>query len=71
VWSLGGTTYRFERRCVYCGVREIETRHGRGECDELRYEDGEPDDDAIATERRRLRRNQLARRRYAARRGSK
>ena len=67
VWSLGGTSYGFTRRCVLCGVREHELHRGTqrnpGECDERRYEDGDIDPDEAAAERRRQRRNALARKR--------
>jgi len=41
VWSLGGTTYRFEWVCTRCGMRRVEVHMGwqrnPGECDTREY----------------------------------
>lgn len=74
VWSMGGTTYRFDRRCILCGMRERVTAYGwqrdPGRCDSRRYSEGVyPVDEAeAADEMRRRRRNWLARQRYHTRR---
>lgn len=45
VWSRGGTTYVYLRRCRLCGMGEHETHYGSQrnphQCDERRYEEGE------------------------------
>lgn len=70
-WSLGGTAYRFEARCLVCGVHRIEIHHGYqrnpGECDVVRYETEEPDETERKVEMRRQDRNRAARARYRAR----
>ena len=69
VRSLGGTTYRYEARCVVCGVRRVETRYGSqrnpGERDSVSYEVGDVDPVESSTEQRRQRRNRAARHRRA------
>jgi hypothetical protein len=71
VWSLGGTAYRFEVRCLVCGAHRETTTHGRqrnpGECDTVRYERDEADADEARAEMVRQDRNRRARNRYRTR----
>ena len=72
VWSLGGTSYQFVAHCRLCGCRRttvsVGSQRNPGECDQVSYETGEVDELAVTAERRRLRRNRLARERRAQRR---
>jgi hypothetical protein len=67
VWSLGGTAFRWDARCIYCGCGRHVIHHGHqrnpGKCDSIDWRGGEykPDDGAAREELRRLRRNRTAR----------
>lgn len=67
VQSLGGTKFRFQSRCVYCGVRRTETAMGvqrnPGQCDTVSYSPGDPEPGAAEEALRHRRRAALARRR--------
>lgn len=66
-WSLGGTTLKFENRCVICGCACIETLYGSqrnpGECDRRIFKPNKHrvDSDEARTECTRQRRNAHAR----------
>lgn len=82
VWSLGGTKYQFESRCVLCGVERTEIHYGSqrnpGECDSTSYEPKAcrwstieiVDTDEARTEAARQRRNRRRRERKQERKQS-